>query len=206
MRRSEAHQGVRMIELRDVLCRYEAAELWASGSGRSGAASAATTRTVPPWNPKKPPESARRPACGRPGQACDFPPPAIPPGFAWRNLWPASPTPTTGEQNQTKRTYDVLPKPARLISYRYECSLIPTLSCSGELSRSQNDLRSEAVWGREKGRLRDPAFCDVLAKLMVILLRSAISIPESAFRGSGSATFLARSQDPNRHPVRWKLL
>jgi len=27
MRRSEAHQGVRMIELRDVLCRYEAAEL-----------------------------------------------------------------------------------------------------------------------------------------------------------------------------------
>jgi hypothetical protein len=29
------------------------------------------------------------------------------------------PTPPTGEQKQKKRTYDVLPKPAKLIRYRH---------------------------------------------------------------------------------------
>ena len=49
---------------------------------------------------KKPPKSARRLACGRPGQVFDLP------------------TPPTEEQKQKQRTYDVLPKPANLISYR----------------------------------------------------------------------------------------
>ena len=36
------------------------------------------------------------------------------------------PTPPTGEQKQTKRTFDVLPKPANLISYRQHigCSFL----------------------------------------------------------------------------------
>ena len=43
---------------------------------------------------------ARPPACGRGGQVYDLT------------------TPSTGEQKQKKRTFDVLPKPARLISFR----------------------------------------------------------------------------------------
>jgi transposase len=70
-----------------------------SSTGR--AASAATMRTERSGMRNKPPKSARRRnPCGRHGQACGLP------------------TPSTAEQNQKKRTYDVLPKPDKLIRYR----------------------------------------------------------------------------------------
>jgi hypothetical protein len=61
---------------------------------------AATTEKASLWNTKKPPEFARRLTCGRGGQVKDLP------------------TPPTGEQKQKQRTFDVLLKPANLISYR----------------------------------------------------------------------------------------
>lgn len=66
----------------------------------ANAASVVTIKAAQPWIPQKPRKSTPRPACGRPGQVCDLT------------------TPPTGEQNQKKRTFDVLPKPANLISSR----------------------------------------------------------------------------------------
>src|SRR5665213_2928273 len=68
-------------------------------SSTARAALVATTAKASPWNSKTLPESARQRACGRLGQVSDLP------------------TPPT-EQKQKKRTFDVLPKPANLISYR----------------------------------------------------------------------------------------
>src|SRR4051794_14157873 len=64
------------------------------------AVSVATIAEARLWTYRLPLKSARRRACGRHGQVYDLP------------------TPPTGEQKQTKRTFDVLPKPANLISYR----------------------------------------------------------------------------------------
>jgi hypothetical protein len=50
---------------------------------------------------KTPLKSARRQACRRHGQTSGLP------------------TPPTGEQKQKKRTFDVLPKPDKLIRYRH---------------------------------------------------------------------------------------
>src|SRR5260370_22994134 len=68
-------------------------------SSMAGDASAATIRKGQSRKQERPPESARRPAYGDvDGQAPTHEP--------------------TGEQNQKQRTFDVLPKPANLISYR----------------------------------------------------------------------------------------
>src|SRR3954451_22965183 len=63
--------------------------------------SVATITEARPSMYRLPLKSARRRACGRRGQVYDLP------------------TPPTGEQKQTKRTFDVLPKTANLISYRH---------------------------------------------------------------------------------------
>src|SRR5260370_15232264 len=68
-------------------------------SSMAGDASAATIRKGQSRKQERSPESARRPAYGDvDGQAPTHEP--------------------TGEQNQKQRTFDVLPKPANLISYR----------------------------------------------------------------------------------------
>ena len=91
------------------------------------------TAAARPWTYRLPLKSARRRACGRHGQVCDLP------------------TPPTAEQKQTKRTFNVLPKPANLISYRQSpgrtrrrllCmglffDMLATRSCDGACARIQ---------------------------------------------------------------------
>lgn len=60
-----------------------------------------------PWTYRLPLKSARRRACGRHGPVYDLP------------------TPPTGEQKQTKRTFDVLPKPANLCPFEPEPTAAP---------------------------------------------------------------------------------
>ena len=68
----------------------------------------------------------------------------------------------TGEQNQKKRTFDVLPKPAKLISYRQRCGScrekrkIPEKRLYPRFSRSRSRSGQDCHWSAlQKSALRD---------------------------------------------------
>src|SRR4051812_976467 len=84
--------------------------------------SVATITEARPSMYRLPLKSARRRACGRRGQVYDLP------------------TPPTGEQKQTKRTFDVLPKTANLISYRHCWSMAFLLKICRPFDFSHVDL------------------------------------------------------------------
>jgi hypothetical protein len=87
------------------------------------------------------------------------------------------PTPPTGEQKQTKRTFDVLPKPANLISYRQFCPRrtapkFPTTTGGLQVRYFFNVEGNGSIFVDEEGT--------VLSGLDVAMLQAAVIAAELA--------------------------